>query len=360
MKAPKLLLLAAVPAMMLASCANDEPVNVRTSADDAITFRTGMGSRATETTNDNLSEMYVTAFTKTTPYFENALYTKGNDSFFTSSSHYSWLADRDTITFRAYSPSQALLGADITVDGQSMVMNDFSVAEEIADQQDFITANATGTKEANGVNGVELTFDHRLSQIQVDAKSSSDTYNYQVVGVRIGRVQYMGSFDFVTSKWTLDEWHDTAIYDASTDAIDLTSDAQTIMGPSGNAMLMPQELNPWDPTGDPDNVARQSYISVQVRITRKDNGMVIYPYPTDNVTDENGQLRKYAWASVPLGGEWLPGMKYIYTLDFTNGAGNVDPDDPTPGDPVLGDIKFKVTVNPWVDSNQDTPMTPKW
>lgn len=369
MKNVTLFLLAGLSALSLASCANDEPVNVRSTEDNAISFRSGMSSRATEVNNSNLSEIYVTAFTKssTQPYFENIKFSKGSDSFFTSTEKYSWLANNDTITFRAYSPSQADLGADVTVTDEVMTLESFAVPEQIKDQVDFITANAKGTKKDNAVSGVELTFDHRLAQIEIRAKSSSPTYTYKVTGARIGRAEYIGTFNFNTNEWTLDDWHDTQVYDATCPEVVLTSEAQNIMGPDGNAMLMPQTLTPWDPMGDPDNVARESYLSVLVQITRTDNGMQIYPYPNDPLDVDGHRIavtgkeqRHYAWASIPLSGEWKQGVKYIYTLDFTDGAGNVDPDDPTPGEPVLGEIKFKVTVNPWVDSEQATPMTPTY
>lgn len=140
----------------------------------------------------------------------------------------------------------------------------------------------------------------------------------------------------------------------------LTADPVSIMGPSGNAMLLPQTLYAWSPTADPDNVARDVYLSVLVRITRKDNGYVMYPFSNDTLTDDNGQPRKYAWASIPLSGKWEQGKKYVYILDFTLGAGNVDPDDPTPGEPILGEIKFKVNVEDWVADNIPTPMNGIW
>ncbi|MDE7443774.1 MAG: fimbrillin family protein, partial [Muribaculaceae bacterium] len=316
--------------------------------------------RATETTNSNLSSIYVTAFERSTPYFENANFVKGSDSFFTSSARYAWLEDNDTLKFYAYSPSMNELGDITAVNGQAdMKLENFAVPDSIADQVDFITANASGSRKSNENSGVELTFDHRLSQIEVRAKSENPTYTFEVAGVRIGRVEYMGSFDFASKQWTLDEWHDTAVYTSSCPKTTLTAEAQSIMGPAGNAMLLPQTMTPWSPVNDPDNIARGSYLSVLVRITRTDSGFQMYPFPNDTKTDDNGNPRQYAWASIPLSGTWEQGKKYIYTLDFTNGGGNIDPDDPNPGKPVLnGDIKFTVKVNPWTDSDQSIPMTP--
>lgn len=68
-----------------------------------------------------------------------------------------------------------------------------------------------------------------------------------------------------------------------------------------------------------------------------------------------------------IGPPWLsartgrPRKKYIYTLDFSEGAGKVDPEkeqpeDPTvdpfdPGEDILGSpIKFTVEVSEWEDA----------
>ena len=357
---------AALSTLALAACADaDEPsgtyYTAQSDTTEGITFRSGLASRATETTNANLTSFDVTAFTGNDVYFANENFTKGSDSFFSSPKKLEWLDRKEEIKFYAYAPSMDVLGADINqVAGSAdLTLESFSVPEQIADQVDFITAQATGTREANEATGVELTFDHRLSQIEVQAKSENPNYDFKVTGVRIGRVEYIGTFDFANNTWTLDDWHDTQVYDSKCDPISLTAEAQSIMGPSGNAMLLPQTLTPWSPVNDPDNVARESYLSVLVQITRKDNGYRVYPYPDDTRTDETGKLREYAWASIPLSGTWEQGKKYIYTLDFTQGAGNIDPDDPNPGQPVLaGDIKFKVQVNDWVDTPNAIPMTP--
>ncbi len=361
MKAIQILL--AMTAVGLAACTEQEIPESVTRDGNAIDFRPAMGtrSRATETTNDNLSQFTATSFLGDANYFTNVVFSKGTDGFFTSADKYYWPGDKSELSFYAYSPSEEELtstGGTIEMTPTSKKLQDFSVAEDIADQVDFITANATGNKDANEASGVELTFDHRLAQVEVRAKSDNPNYKFKVTGVRIGRAQYMGTFDFTTNTWTLDDWHDTAVYTSSCDEVTLASTPVSIMGASGNAMLLPQTLTPWSPTDDPDNVAREAYLSVLVNIST-DDGAVIYPFPSDTQKDASGNLRKYAWASVPLSGTWEAGKKYIYTLDFSEGAGTVDPDDPTPGKPVLGDlIKFSVKVTPWVDTPVAEDMRP--
>ena len=360
-KTPLMLALVAMGA--LASCSQDEPADVRSVEGHAIDFRPAIGSRATETTNANLTSINVTAFMPDgkTPLFQSLDFNKGGDGFFTSSTKYYWPGDDSELTFYAYSPSQDELGADVTIDADTKELTSYSVPEDIADQLDFITATATGKKSLNESAGVELTFKHQLSQIELRAKTENTTYKYKVCGMRIGRAEYMGSFDFTTGKWTLDDWHDTAVYTSDCDTITLSSTPVSIMGDSGNAMLIPQTLTPWNPVGDPDNTARGAYLSVLVNIATAETGAVVYPFPSDTKLDDNGQKRQFAWASIPLDGTWEAGKKYVYILDFTNGAGNTDPDDPIPGKPVLGDaIKFSVNVEDWTEPADSIlkPMTP--
>lgn len=346
------LLLVAFSALALASCSDNEPVSVNKG--DSIAFRSGMATRATETNNANLNSIYVTGFVDNETYFKNLNFIKGSDNFFTSTPVYNWIGDNESISFMAYSPSMDELGADmeITTGGKpNMTLVSYITPDSVADQVDFITANAVGTRKANEASGVELTFDHRLAQIELRAKSENKAYTVEVAGMKIGRPETTGSFDFATGEWTLDSWHETAVYESHCPKTVLTANPVSIMGPSGNAMLIPQTLTPWSPKDDPDNVAREAYLSVLVRITTTEDGMQVYPFPKDT--------RTYGWASIPLSGTWEAGKKYIYTLDFTNGAGNVDPDDPNPGNPVLGGpIQFTVNVNNWDESDSAIPYKP--
>ncbi len=354
-----LLLLPLAAALALTACSNDEPINSMSKKAETIGFRPAMGSatRATETTNANLSDIYVTSLINGQQYFKDIKFSKGSDAFFTSADDYYWTGDTTTIDFYAYAPSMDELGADITIDNGTKELTSFTVAENIADQVDFITAHATGTRQNNEVAGVPLTFDHRLAQVEVRAKTDNKKYVYKVAGVRIGRPQTTGTFNFATNEWTLDDWHETGVYTSNIDEVTLSSTPQSIMGSAGNGMFIPQTLTPWSPAGDPDNVAREAYISVLLNISTTD-GLRMYPYPSDKRTEADGTPIKYAWASIPLSGTWEQGKHYIYTLDFTRGAGNVDPDDPTPGDPVLGDpIKFTVQVTDWVDADNAINVT---
>lgn len=122
-----------------------------------------------------------------------------------------------------------------------------------------------------------------------------------------------------------------------------------------NAMLIPQQLTAWTPDTDKTNTNKGAYLAVKVNITTKDGARV---YPVASVGE-------YDWVAVAVDTNWQPGQKYVYTLDFSNGAGKVDPEKPMPGptDPfkpgedVLGSaIKFTVTVTPWTPASEDVTM----
>lgn len=342
MKTTKLLLAAAVLGVGMASCSQDEPVSENKG--NAISFRPAIGTRATETTNANLSAIKVAAFLGNSTYFEPLDFVKGSDSFFTSTPEYNWPGDDAELSFYAYAPAD-LSGVTLTPDTKTLTA--FVPETNIADQIDFVTSTATGTRSANEASGVELTFDHRLSQIEVRAKADNEAYTFKISGIRIGQPVAQGDFDFGTNAWTLGT--NKAIYEETyATPVTLTADAQNVMGEEGNAMLIPQQLTAWDPTGDASNSAAGAYLSVKLQVNTA-AGAQVYPFNTN--TD-------CQWAAIPLNTNWEPGKKYIYTLDLTHGAGYVDPKDPQPGTPVLGGpIKFTVNVVEWTDTPVDLPMT---
>lgn len=183
--------------------------------------------------------------------------------------------------------------------------------------------------------------------------------------------------------------------------------ATTIMGKGGNAMVLPTKNGPWageenpwiapkysaftgnagtDPYPDQnpkpwsaDNVEEgDMYFSVLIRVTTKPEGSEvttpqIYPYGNNTTMNvvylekeknsnkivgrvpsktsavgANNEIVEFGWAAVPVGVNWERGKKYIYTLDFSNGVGVQDPEDPKPGTPIIGSgITFSVSVVGW-------------
>lgn len=341
----------AMAAMLIASCSSDDVVSTNTGR--AIDFRTSVGTRGAETTTDNITKFWVTAIDgKNANYFSKQEFTK-DGAFFTSSPLYYWPAGK--LDFVAYSPSETDLGATVTINNTTKTLADFSPATEIASQKDFVTATASGTRAANEESGVELTFAHQLSQIEIKAKNTNTGYVYKVVGVRIGKPVSKGTFTFGTNTWALTttEKANYAV-EYTTTPRTLAADAATMMGTANdNAMLLPQQLVAWTPETDKTNTNNGAYIALKIQITTKD-GALVYPAKGD-----------YDWAAVAINTNWEAGKKYVYTLDFSAGAGKVDPEKPTPdptdpfnpGEDILGKpIKFTVEVTEWAPADQSVEM----
>ncbi len=336
------LFIAAVAAFAFTSCTEDEPIEINNGK--AISFRPSLGTRASEVTNANISDINVTALLGDSPFFNDLTFSKGEDGFFTSTPEYNWPGDNSSLSFYAYSPSNP--GGDVSITTNSKVMTGFSPASDIASQVDFITATSSGNKEKNEATGVPLTFDHRLSQIEILAKTDNEAYTFHVSGIRVGEAVSKADFDFSTEAWTLGT--DKAIYtDTYATPIQLGSAPVSINGDGGSLMLIPQQLTAWDPENDASNAAKGAYIAIKLQINTV-AGAQVYPFPSEG---------DCSWAAIPISTNWEPGKKYVYTLDLTHGAGYVDPKDPDPGKPVLGGpIKFTVTVTDWVESNQDLSL----
>lgn len=325
-------------AAAMTACSQDETTDVVGNG-HLIDFRTAMGTRAAETTTGTLQKITVTAIdAENENYFTDVEFSK-KGSYFTSETPYYWPVDGSTLNFYAYSPAAADLGATVTITNASKKLTNYVPATDVSEQQDFITATASGSK-SNEATGVALTFKHQLSQIEIKAKNTEDTYVYKVQGVRIAQPVSKATFDFGTGVWELGS--DKATYEVTYKGSEKTlgSSAVSIMKTDGdNAMLIPQQLVAWDSGTDKSNAKKGAYLSVLINITKADSEDPVYPA-------EAGQ---YGWAAVAIDTNWEAGKKYVYTLDFSNGAGKVDPEDPDhPGEDILGSpIKFSVEVDTW-------------
>lgn len=349
------LFLAAMAAIAMTSCSNDETLEINTGTRQAIDFRTAMATRAAETTIATLDSFYVTAFNENIidlPYFKDLKFKK-EGSFFVSEDKYYYPGDGTDLTFYAYAPSATGLGTDsIEIDNtnKNLTLKDFSPADSIPDQVDFITANATGNKN-NEKESVHLIFEHRLSQIEIQAiQQDNKVYNFEIKGVRIAQAISKGNFDFKNEEWTLStDITDKTNYKYEFDKAIPMTEQTILMNECGGAMLIPQQLTAWDVVNDKENTSKGAYISLLLRITTKD-GALVYPFKEDaEAKGESEENKTYAWAAIPVDTKWEAGKKYVYRLNFANGAGYVDPEEDTnKGKPILdGEVKFDVEVTDW-------------
>lgn len=353
----KSIFMIAASALVLTACSSEETLEVNNGR--AIQFRHEM-TRATETTTNNLLSFVAAAETeKGEQYFVDETFSRrdANTKTFTNGTEYYWPGDGSTLTFSAYAPAD-LTG--VTQNKTTKKLTGFSPASDIAKQVDFITGTGEGSR-ANEVNGAEIEFKHNLAQIEIQAKTGNTNYTYKISGVKIANPVSKGDFTF-GGNWTLDK-NEKAVYTIEYDAenvITLNTTAQSLMDGKGNAMLIPQTLDTWEPdaAAQNHNTNKGAYIAVKLEITRA--GVTVFPFTEKKTVDGTEVTKVSEWAAIPVSTIWEAGKKYTYVLDFTSGAGYVVPEGPVdPDKPILGGpIKFTVNVTAW-DAQDDIEQSMK-
>ena len=340
----RIALMLGIAALAFVSCTKDTLKEVNDGY--AIDFHVATQTRASEVTTANLAAFKVTALDGSdNNYFTDVLFSKSSD-FFISNPEYYWPGTGD-LAFYAYAPVDL---EGVSVSKNSQVVSGFTPSASIADQQDFVVATATGNKSTNETNGVQLTFQHKLAQIGIRAKNANSAYRYYIKGVKIANVISSADFNFSPTgddpEWTYVDTHSTDSYFIEYDKAMSThlgivgtnlmctvtadeSDAEVLDYSVGNAMLIPQQLTAWDKTTNTG-----SYLAVLAKVETVD-GSVVYPAASD--------IDGFGWLLVPVDTKWDAGNRYVYTLDFTEGAGFDES-----GEEVLGGpVKFTMEVDEW-------------
>lgn len=389
----------AASALTLVSCSSDEVEDVNRGKE--IVFSTSV-SRATETNLGNLAEFKVYADAKGyTSMFINGDVAKknGNSSEYVFEKSYYWPNDVESIRFWAYGPTGSngiQISPNITANAQS-----FDPYVPVGDlknggleHKDFVVAYTECKRNETSGMVVSLEFNHALSQVVVNAKKGADdTKRVIVKGVWVVNAKASGELAFDSSKeedlhymkWTATG---SASYGVQFDnPVTLSTLSAPLIGAnlsSGNSglMLIPQQTPKMDFAAQGSNGA---YILVLCRIeaihqgsAHPDGGPIAtegdrHVHQLFPVNDKAFVKEQYGYTCVPVQIDWMPGKKYVYTLEFCgkdSGAGvypptpgvgfpeGVDrPDDKKPGDHVLDNpIKFTVSVEEWKDVTNNTPM----
>lgn len=225
--------------MMLASCSNDETVEL--AKENAISFRSIIGANTRGVVADvsNLNTLCVTAYQGTDLFFDNVIFQKDGTGFFNSAKPYYW-PETGELTFTVLSGNWSST-RDFSSSTEQWMRN-VTINDDIAKQEDMTyVSNVIGTKAANGKVGVPLEMKHALVQVQLNAKNENANYVYKVKGIRINRVATTADFDMKNEQWGTAKGEATfeITYDTP---IELTSQPQSIMGTAGNAMLIPYKL----------------------------------------------------------------------------------------------------------------------
>ena len=370
--------------MLLVSCSKEEVIDVNHDGDE-ITFDvvTNSATRAADVyCNNNMpKEFYVSAISDGMSYIDEDHIAYENGSWVNKSGVRYW--PETAVDFYAYYNDNS--SYSWSVENQKAVAKfvDFTVNDNVADQQDLIYAVKTNQSKPgeNAANTpVALNFRHALSQIVFQAKNTNANLYVEISGVDVVNVGNTNTFTFPsvdTDKNIVDHEGATADYPAGADGwgtwAELTSgtasyavafDAVAVKGDNNvvaltttddgakdgefnaNAMLLlPQTTTAWDAESKLGETSG-SYFLVNCIIKNVKDGSGVAGDDDVYLWGAANAPKKLA---IPVAFNWEQGKKYIYTLVFGEGNGGYEPDpeDPTP-DPVLVPITFTVTVDDFV------------
>lgn len=373
----KAIFMMAAAAITLASCSSDETTDVAKSSQISFTAKVGKNSRGAETTTQNLDKMWVTGYDITdasapAEYFADQVFNKTADAQstqFIPERPWYWQTGK-SYKFIGIHPAKTDWSGSLNIAAGGVTYT-AQIPTAIANQKDLIIDAVKGQANSDAETGVQMNFQHILSQLQFKVKNTNQHLTYHIAGIRIVNADSKGNFSFNTDtrKGAWEEQTEGKVtYEMLfNDPIELVTTGKTeafLTPENSGAMIVPQKLTPWNgavvSSGAPYDGG--AYIALLINVKYTADGK--YMYPAKASTDKD-----YGWVAVPVpaaSGEtqaiWSMGNKYIYTLDLSKGCGKVDPVNPNPGggvvdpggkDPEPGanifgkSIFFTVTVTGW-------------
>lgn len=357
-----------LPFMALASCSNDETVEVNEGVGIGFRVMAGATSRTAPTTTNTISEFKTYGFTAgdSPVLYMNEVVTK-MDGVWTYGDLKFWPDDK--LDFYSVSPSNV----KHTINTTTKQIPGFTVDKEAGKQIDLLYAVNVGTsKETKTVN---VNFRHALAQIVFYAKNENTNLEVDINGVKVVNIKSVGTYIYPTETTSPYEYTEgVADYESATrgswstrntaetftagitEATNITEKVMLTTADedeklTGSLLMIPQGINSWDPE-DEDSYESDSYFLVSCKLRDADTDIYLW-----------GSEEEYADVAVPVPTSvvksWLEGKRYNYTFIFKDGGGYVPPtkDDPKP-DKVLVPITFEVTVDDFIDGGeQEVPMS---
>ena len=252
---------------------------------------------------------------------------------------------------------------------------DYEVDTIAANQLDLLYAIQTSAKTNDPV---KMNFRHALAQVVFQAKNTNQNLHVTIYGVTVVNVSKSGTYTFDASAQNTEEnindHTGNGTYDANgrgtwalgstlgtypvsftgvplstvNEVMNLTNTNETDKQWGNALVLLPQPTatTAWDLTTG--NKASQTYLLVNYSAYNEAAGDKTYIWGSETAGKN---------AAVPASFNWEEGKKYIYTLVFGQGNGGVDPDNPDK--PVLVPISFDITVDDFVNAEQDIDATTK-
>lgn len=359
----KKILLVALAAITLASCAKNEVVELNEG--NAISFRawTANAGRAEVMTTGEIAEFKTWGYVQgnANAYFNGVEVTK-TGSTWDYAPHKFWPAESVLIDF--YSVSPMATNCAMTLDSHTIPA--YAVNADVASQIDLLYAVNIGEHRQDPVKAVQVKFDHALSQIHFAAKSTNPQLQVDIKAVSIANINSVGTFTFPTTSTTIDiaanaaqgNWtalgtkvtYNTGMNAADPIEVPLTGSPVVLTdATAGRPLLIPQKVAEWAPATDAENTAKGAYFIVKCSV--QDVSSQVYLW---------GDASTYVDVAIPFTADWQPGMSYLYTFVFGEGAGYEVPEvGDAAATPVLFPITFEVEVDDFKNAaDQDSSATP--
>ncbi len=430
----KLSALAVMTAIGFASCSTDELQEVNTG--EGISF-TSQVSRATPTTLSNLDGFYVYADAAGYKHMFIAgmkAIKDGATSTYLLAEKVTWPADVNQINFWAYGPLAAKDYLTPDINATTQHIHDVNVPASYdaggETHNDFVLTYAEARKTPG--NQVSLEFHHALSQIELRARlgeNPEEGRRVRIKGAWFVNINSKGEVQFadgLAEEYHHMSWNNLSqptyygyYFDDGSEPLLSNRPASIIANIANNdgglqrnssLMLIPQKLDAYSfgtsVTETPSvhegeatvsETGAGAYILMLCRIETHHNTPVTEEGQAKNpaiLVEENGHTHQlfpitkdnegnmiytpgaYGYTCVPVDIDWMPGKKYVYTLQFCgrgSGAGQYPPavlpdvfpkddthinnpaaDGKKPGDNVLdNEISFKVDVLDWTPAETD-------
>lgn len=302
----KKILFVALAAATMMSCTENEVIE-NAGNKKVVTFGTAVSSttRAAITDDAALQKSGFTVYAyntgadaagtgKLNNVFMNGLAVSYKTDKWTFDGTYYWPLEQK-IQFFAYATDNAATYNAETTDKYPTI--GYTIAKESADQKDFVVAKATNQTQATSENGVKLTFDHVLTQVNFSVKGDDADLTYKISSLKIEGVANTGTYSYDTKTWTPTGTAGTYTYPIAADASVKGTTAVKLDQPDGALMLMPQTL------------------PADAKIT------IVYQV----FNAEDVPVSTVVTAPVALTGTaaWEPGKKIRYTLTLANNAAKV-------------------------------------
>ena len=334
----KYLLFFAAAAIGLASCSNDETVEVNKSGNE-ITFRGFVGGQtratATELSTIQSNGFYVGAWNNSdhSSYFADVLFTKdGETTNFRSTNKYYWPATGN-LDFVGYYPN---IGGQLTHGAWDTFT--LAPASDISTHNDYVIAATINQSKASSASGVPLAFKHLGSWIELKVYNSkgntAGNLKATVTGWKLGYLYNGGVYTVTastasgsalssTGSWSYSDYvqanatsHKPIEYSETVSTITLSNDgSHDTEGEKvdvGNAMIIVPQTTA-KITGSSvygtDNYLTGAFIGVKLSITDGSDHVL-----ADATGDE-------MWAIWPVSNDdWADGYKYTYVIDVSQGG----------------------------------------